>query len=143
MQTLQHRRNNAHARVQVLRFLMQIGFTDGITQISFDIASLSAQRWLDGWFKGTDDITYTFTWKGNQLSYKQAQTQPLRTHSVTLPDPRRLTRRFSSEQKSQHVANVRDRSTFSCGHNRIARNRTCTVSGVGIERELKRLLGLF
>lgn len=143
MQLLRDRRNLAKVKVSVLKALMQYGFTDGIQQLSFNTASLGANQWLTGWFKGVDGIFYRFEWRGNTLTYQQTTTtQPLQTHTVTLPNPRSLTRRMSSEQKGQQNARIRDRATFSCAQSRSPRNRRCSVSGVTVERKLKELLNL-
>lgn len=141
MQLLQHRRDRARARSQVLQKLMQMGFTDGIQQISFNVESLGAERWFKGWFKGLDGITYRFEWRGNTLTYQQTSTtQPLLTHSVTLPSTRPLTKRLNTDQRNVLKTRVSDRSTFSCGVARSPRNRSCSISGVNVERTLKDLL---
>lgn len=141
MLPLQHRRDRARARSQVLQKLMQIGFRDGIQQISFSVESLGAERWLKGWFKGADGMIYRFEWRGNLLNYQQTSSaQPLLAHSIMLPSTRPLTKRLSTDQRNALKANVRDRSTFSCGTARNPRNRSCSISGVNVERTLAELL---
>jgi hypothetical protein len=144
MLPLYQRRQRAQARAKVLQAVTRHGFTDGVQQISFNVEKLGAEHWLKGWFKGLDGITYRFEWRGSSLTYQQTTSaQPLLTHSLTVPNPRKLTKRLSTDQKAQHVANIRDRATFSCGLGRSPRNRQCQISGVAIGRELKTLVGLF
>jgi hypothetical protein len=138
------RRQQGQARLKVFQALTRHGFTDGIQQVSFQVEQLGAERWLRGWFKGLDGLAYGFEWRGNTLSYRQIGTvQPLLAHTLTVPNPGKLTRRLSSDQRAQHQSRVNDRATFSCGLGRCPRNRLCKVTGAVLAKELRVLTGLF
>lgn len=142
--TLHQRRQQSQARSKVFQALSRHGFTDGIQQLSFQIEQLGAERWFRGWFKGLDGVVYGFEWRGNTLSYRQiGAVQPMLAHVLTVPNPGKLTRRLSSDQRAQHKAMVSDRATFSCGLGRCPRNRVCRVTGAALERDLRVLTGLF
>lgn len=142
--TLYQRRQQGQARLKVFQALTRHGFTDGIQQVSFQVEQLGSERWFRGWFKGLDGVTYGFEWRGNTLSYRQiGMVQPMLAHVLTVPNPGKLTRRLSSDQRTQHKAMVSDRATFSCGLGRCPRNRVCRVTGAALERDLRVLTGLF
>ena len=142
--TLHQRRQEGQARLKVFQALTRHGFTDGIQQISFQVEQLGSERWFRGWFKGLDGVAYGFEWRGNTLSYRQIGTvQPMLAHSLTVPNPGKLTRKLSSEQRAQHKAMVNDRATFSCGLGRCPRNQLCKVTGATLARELRVLTRLF
>jgi hypothetical protein len=142
--TLYQRRQQGQARLKVLQALTRHGFTDGIQQLSFQVEQLGSEHWFRGWFKGLDGVAYGFEWRGNTLSYRQiGAVQPILGHTLTVPNPRKLTRRLSSDQRAQHQALVNDRATFSCGLGRCPRNRLCRVTGAALEQELRTLIGLF
>jgi hypothetical protein len=142
--TLHQRRQQGQARLKVFQALTRHGFTDGIQQLSFHVEQLGAERWFKGWFKGLDGVAYGFEWRGNTLSYRQIGTvQPILAHSLTVPNPGKLTRKLSSDQRAQHKAVVSNRATFSCGVGRCPRNRLCKVTGATLARELRVLVPLF
>lgn len=142
--TIHQRRQQGQARLKVFQALTLHGFTDGIQQISFQVEQLGSERWFRGWFKGLDGVAYGFEWRGNILSYRQiGMVQPMLAHSLTVPNPSKLTRRLSSDQQAQHKAMVNDRATFSCGVGRCPRNRLCKVTGEALARELRILVALF
>jgi hypothetical protein len=142
--TLHQRRQQGQARLKVFQALSRNGFTDGIQQLSFHVEQLGSERWFKGWFKGLDGLVYGFEWRGNTLSYRQIEAvQPILAHALTVPNPGKLTRRLSSDQRAQHKAMVSDRATFSCGVSRCPRNRLCKVTGEALARELRALTGLF
>lgn len=143
MQTFHSRRQRSQAKIKVLQQLQTFGFQDGIQQLSFDIQRLGATRWLKGWFKGRDGITYSFQWKGDRLEYKQALVHPLHAHTLTLPATAKATRRLSAEQKAVLRKRISDRATFSCGATRCPRQRSCVLQSIQVGRVLKELLSNF